>query len=99
MPNEENIQSDVETPRLTDKQENVLFNLAMRQDDYGWEPTNMLLHDLESNTMLMDMAEKGFIDYSVINPGGTREIASLCATMKGIRHCALLVHENAYRQS
>lgn len=74
--------------RLSGGQEDVLYKIALRQDDYGWEPTNMLLSDLRSNDMLMDMVGKGMLDYSVINPRGKHEIVSLAATMKGIRYCA-----------
>lgn len=97
---QEDILSDVERlGRLTEEQEDTLLNIAMRQDDYGWEPTNMLLPDLKASEMLMGMVERGFLDYGILNPGGKHEIVSLSATMKGIRYCAMFADEIPHRPS
>ena len=44
MTNEEEIRAEVEElGRLTEAQEDILYNIALKQDELGREATNMLL--------------------------------------------------------
>lgn len=88
MATEEEIRAE---GRLTEEQENVLYNIALRQDELGREPTNMLLSKLEGNPLYEDMIKRELLTYQVYDHGkpGVPKVASLIVTLKGMRYCIM----------
>lgn len=82
-------------PRLTDEQEVILYNITLRQDELGREPTNMLLSKLEGNPLYQDMIDRELLTYEVYDHGkeGVPKVASLYVTLKGIRYCIIYGNE------
>ncbi|MDY2626427.1 MAG: hypothetical protein SOV74_08950 [Coriobacteriales bacterium] len=96
MATKEEILEEVERlGRLSTEQEVVLYNISLRQDELGRQPTNMLLSDLEANELYKDMLEREYLTYEVYNHGGSGKavIASLIVTLKGMRYCNLYADE------
>ena len=99
MATEEEILAEIEElGRLTEEQEDVLYNIALKQDELGRESTNMLLEKLEGNPLYADMIERELLTYEVFNHGSKHEIASLYVTLKGVRYCILFADELSPRR-
>lgn len=94
MAAEEEMLADIErNGRLSFDQERTLYNMSLRQDDYGWVPTNMLLSDLEADDKLMGLVERGYFGYDVVNSRGKHAFASLFVTAKGVLYFARFADE------
>ena len=92
MATEEEIRAE---GRLTEEQENILYNIALRQDELGREPTNMLLEKVEGETIYQDMIDRELLTYQVYDHGkpGVPKVASLIVTLKGMRYCIMYGEE------
>lgn len=100
MTAEDEVLNDIkEKGRLSFDQESALYKMSLRQDDYGWVPTNMLLSDLESDEKLMGLVERGYFAYSVENNKGRHPFASLFVTVKGVLYFAKFSDEIQARLS
>ena len=88
MATEEEIRAEA---RLSEEQEIILYNIALRQDELGREPTNVLLSKIENNPLYQEMFEREFLTYQVYDHGaeGVPLIASLIVTLKGMRYCII----------
>ncbi len=88
MATEEEIRAE---GRLTEEQENILYNIALRQDELGREPTNVLLSKIENNPVYQGMIDRELLTYQVYNHGGEGApvVASLIVTLKGMRYCIM----------
>ena len=88
MATEEEIRAE---GRLTEDQENILYNIALRQDELGREPTNVLLSKIENDPMYQEMFDREVLTYQVYDHGveGTPKVASLIVTLKGMRYCIM----------
>lgn len=88
MATEEEIRAE---GRLTEEQENILYNIALRQDELGREPTNVLLSKIENNPVYQPMVDRELLTYQVYDHGGEGApvVASLIVTLKGMRYCIM----------
>ncbi len=88
MATEEEIRAE---GRLTEEQENILYNIALRQDELGREPTNVLLSKIENNPVYQGMIDRELLTYQLYNHGGEGApvVASLIVTLKGMRYCIM----------
>ena len=88
MATEEEIRAE---GRLTEEQENILYNIALRQDELGREPTNVLLSKIEGNPLYEEMINREMLTYQVYDHGkeGVPKVASLIVTLKGMRYCIM----------
>lgn len=88
MATEEEIRAE---GRLSEEQENILYNIALRQDELGREPTNMLLDKLEGDPVYQGMIDREMLTYQVYDHGkpGVPKVASLIVTLKGMRYCIM----------
>ena len=84
-----------ELGRLSKEEEDLLYTIALRQDELGRKPTNMLLSKLMSDDVYKNMLEREYITYEVFDNLGNsdRKIASIYVTLKGMRYCVLLADE------
>ena len=88
MATEEEIRAE---GRISEEQENILYNIALRQDELGREPTNVLLSKVENNPLYQEMFDREFLTYQVYDYGveGTPKVANLIVTLKGMRYCII----------
>lgn len=88
MATEEEIRAEA---RLSEEQEIILYNIALRQDELGREPTNVLLSKIENNPLYQEMIDREFLTYQVYDHGveGVPLVASLIVTLKGMRYCII----------
>ena len=99
MATDDEIKREVEElGRLTEEQENILYNICLKQDELGRESTNMLLSKLKGNPIYQDMLDRKYLTYDVFNHGGKHEIACLYVTLKGMRYCILFAEELSLRR-
>ena len=77
--------------RLTEAQDLVLYNLALRQDEYGRQATNMMLSKIEADSDYQAMIAREFITLKVNKYGnpGAPKVAQVIVTSKGMRYCVL----------
>ena len=75
---EEILQGD----RLTEAQDLVLYNLALRQDEYGRQATNMMLSKIEADSDYQAMIAREFITLKVNKYGnpGAPKVAQVIVT-------------------
>ncbi len=88
MSTEEEIRAE---GRLSDEQEVILYNIALRQDELGREPTNVLLSKIENNPLYQELFDRQLLTYQVYDHGGEGApvVASLIVTLKGTRYCIM----------
>lgn len=99
MATEEEIRAEVEElGRLTEQQEDILYNIALKQDELGREATNMLLEKVEGSPVYQPMIDREYLTYEVFNHGGKHEIACLYVTLKGLRYCIMFADELSPRR-
>lgn len=99
MATEEEIRAEVERlGRLTEEQEDILYNISLKQDELGRQPTNLLLEQVEGSEVYGPLIEREYLTYEVFNHGGRHEIASLYVTLKGMRYCILFSDELSPRR-
>lgn len=77
--------------RLTEEQENILYNIALRQDELGREPTNVMFSKIENNPLYQEMIDRELLTYQLYDHGkeGVPIVASLIVTLKGMRYCIM----------
>ena len=77
--------------RLTGSQDLVLYNLALRQDEYGRQATNMMLSKIEADPDYQTMIARELITLKVNKYGNPNapKVAQVIVTLKGMRYCVL----------
>lgn len=77
--------------RLTEKQDLVLYNLALRQDEYGRQATNMMLSKVENDPDYQAMIERELLTLKVDKYGNPSapKVAQVIVAAKGLRYCVL----------
>ena len=92
MATEEEIRSE---PRLSDEQEKILYNIALRQDELGRQQTNMLQSKVENDPIYKEMLEREFLTYQLYDYGGegAPKVVNLIVTLKGMRYCIIYADE------
>ncbi|MDO4291560.1 MAG: hypothetical protein Q4C41_10085 [Eggerthellaceae bacterium] len=99
MATEEEIRAEIEElGRLTEEQENILYNIALKQDELGRESTNLLLEKVVDDPIYQPMVDREYLTYDVFNHGSKHEIACLYVTLKGMRYCIMHADEIAPRR-
>lgn len=73
--------------RLSAEQEDILYNISLKQDELGREPVNMLLERIQGNPVYEPMLQREYLTYDIFNHGGKHEVACLYVTLKGLRYC------------
>jgi len=88
MATEEEIKAE---GRLTPEQEDVLYNIALRQDELGRQQTNVLLSKVENNPLYQDMFDRELLTYQAYDHGkeGVPVVCNLIVTLKGMRYCIM----------
>lgn len=90
-----------ELGRLTKEQEDTLYTIALRQDELGRQPTNMMVSRLKANPNYQALLDREYLTYetfsNAINPD--HDIASLYVTLKGMRYCIVFSDELSAQRS
>ena len=92
MATEEEIRAEVEElGRMTPKQENLLYNIALRQEELGREPTHMLYEKMLANEDIMPLIDRELLTYQLYDHGGPNapKVVNLIVTLKGVRYCII----------
>lgn len=99
MATEQEILAEIEElGRLTVEQENILYNICLKQDELGRQATNMLLSKIEGSALYQPMIDREYLTYEVFNHGGKNPIACLYVTLKGLRYCIIFSDELSSRR-
>lgn len=99
MVTKEEIVAEVEKMgRLTPKQEDILYNISLKQDELGREPSNILLSQVEGSEIYQPMIDREFLTYDVFNHGGRHAVACLYVTLKGLKYCIVYGDELSQRR-
>ena len=77
--------------RLSSEQEVILYNIALRQDELGREPTNVLWDKVKDDPKYTEMFDRELLTYQIYDHGveGTPKVANLILTLKGTRYCIM----------
>ncbi len=100
-PEEQKILDEVaEIGRLNERQEDILYNITLRQDELGRTSTNIMWNKIKDDPTYTEMFKREFLTYELFNNGGegTHAIASLYVTYKGIRYCIIYGEELSRRR-
>ena len=98
MATEEEIMAEVRSlGRLSPHQEDVLYSIALKQDELGRESTCLLLDKLAGNPLYEPLIEREYLTYDAFDHGGVNRVASLYVTLKGLRYCILFADELSRR--
>ncbi|WP_165174108.1 MULTISPECIES: hypothetical protein [unclassified Adlercreutzia] len=99
MSTEDEIRAEVEElGRLEPAQEDILYNISLKQDELGRQATNLLLSKVEGSPVYQPMIDREYLTYEVFNHGSKHEIASLYVTLKGLRYCIMYADELSRRR-
>lgn len=99
MATEQEILAEIEElGRLTEEQENILYNISLKQDELGRQSTNLLLSKVKGSPIYQPMIDREMLTYEVFNHGGKHEIACLYVTLKGLRYCIMFADELSPRR-
>lgn len=99
MKTEERILAEIEElGRLTKEQEEILYNISLKQDELGRESVNLLLSKVVDSPMYQPMIDREYLTYDVFNHGTRHEIACLYVTLKGLRYCIMFGDEISTRR-
>lgn len=99
MSTEAEIRAEIEElGRLTEEQEDILYNISLKQDELGRQATNLLLSKVVDNPVYQPMIDREYLTYEVFNHGGKNPIACLYVTLKGIRYCIMHADELSLRR-
>ena len=94
MATEDEILAEIEElGRLTEEQEDILYNISLKQDELGRQSTNMVLSKIQGSPVYQPMIDREFLTFDVFNHGGRHEIACLYVTLKGLRYCIMFGDE------
>ena len=81
MATEEEIVAEVRSfGRLSPHQEDVLYGIALKQDELGRESTCLLLEDLQGNPLYEPLIEREYLTFDTFDHGGAHRVASLYVT-------------------
>ena len=88
MATEEEIRAE---GRVSKEQEILLYNIALRQDELGREPTNVLWDKIKDDPMYKELFDRELLTYQLYDHGkkGVPIVASLIITLKGTRYCIM----------
>lgn len=80
-----------ELGRLTEEQEDILYNIALRQEELGRQPTIMLREKVDGDPIYQPMIDREVLTYQLYNHGGagSHEVVNLIVTLKGMRYVIL----------
>lgn len=84
--------------RLTPEQEDILYNISLKQDELGRQSTNLLLEKVVNSEVYQPMIDREYLTYEVFNHGSKHEIACLYVTLKGLRYCIMHADELSRRR-
>ena len=89
-----------ELGRLTEEQEDILYNIALRQEELGRQPTIMLREKVDDSPIYQPMIDREVLTYQLYNPGGagSHEVVNLIVTLKGMRYVILHSDELSLRR-
>ena len=87
-----------ELGRLTPEQEDILYNITLKQDELGRQATNILLEKVVDSPIYQPMIDREYLTYEVFNHGSKHEIACLYVTLKGMRYCIIHADELSPRR-
>jgi len=92
MATEEEIRAE---GRVSTEQEVLLYNIALRQDELGREPTNVLWSKVENDPTYQELFDRELLTYQLYDYGGAGApvVASLIVTLKGMRYCIMYGNE------
>lgn len=92
MATEEEIKAE---GRVGQEQEILLYNIALRQDELGREPTNVLWDKVKDDPAYKELFERELLTYQLYDHGkpGIPVVASLIVTLKGMRYCIIYGNE------
>ena len=88
MATEEEIRAE---GRLSKEQEILLYNITLRQDELGREPTNVIWDKIKDEPMYTELFDRELLTYQLYDHGkpGVPIVASLIVTLKGTRYCIM----------
>lgn len=99
MATEAEIMAEIEEMgRLTEEQENILYNLTLKQEELGRQTTNLFLDKVIDSPVYQPMIDREMLTYEIFNHGSKHEIASLYVTLKGMRYCIMFSDELSPRR-
>ncbi|MEE0845012.1 MAG: hypothetical protein U0L71_02340 [Eggerthellaceae bacterium] len=99
MATEAEIMAEIdELGRLTPEQEDILYNISLKQDELGRQSTNLLLSKVVDSPIYQPMIDREMLTYEVFNHGTKHEVASLYVTLKGLRYCIMFADELSRRR-
>lgn len=92
MATEEEIRAE---GRVSKEQEILLYNIALRQEELGREPTNVMWDKVKDDPVYKDLFDRELLTYQLYDHGkpGVPIVASLIVTLKGIRYCIVYGNE------
>lgn len=96
MSTESEILEEVEQlGRLTAQQEQVLYNIALRQEELGRQPTNILLSQVQNSDVYQPLIDREYLTVDVYDHGANPDhaVANLIVTLKGTRYCVMYADE------
>lgn len=81
--------------RVKPEQEVLLYNIALRQEELGREPTNVLWDKIKDDPMYTELFDRELLTYQLYDHGkpGVPIVASLIVTLKGTRYCIVYGNE------
>lgn len=81
--------------RISPEQELMLYNIVLRQDELGREPTNVLWDKVKDDPKYKELFDRELLTAQIYDYGkkGVPVVASLYATLKGTRYCIVYGNE------
>ena len=75
--------------RVSKDQEVLLYNIALRQEELGREPTNVMWDKIKDDPLYTELFDRELLTYQLYDSGkqGVPVVASLIVTLKGTRYC------------
>lgn len=74
------------TERLTEKQEIILYRIALRQDEQGRQSSMVRLSEIEGDEVYKELVDLEYLTYEQFGEGKAA-IANLIVTLPGMRYC------------
>ena len=96
MATEAEILAEVEElGRMTTEQEVMLYNISLRQEELGREPTIMFYEKMQSHPDIQALIERELLTYQLYDHGGENapKVVNLIVTLKGVRYCIMFGDE------
>ena len=96
MATEAEILAEIEEKgRLTTEQEVLLYNISLRQEELGREPTIMLYEAMQAKPDIQALIEREMLTYQLYDHGGENapKVVNLIVTLKGLRYCIMFGDE------